>query len=108
MARKVTCRACGKKIDITSAFKATSRTYYCSEQEYLIEKALLDIIYEIIGQTKNTILFAEMRLWGDHNKVYNYLKENKTKIQQDMSKEFVSEYAKIRYFSALIKNRIAD
>ena len=37
-----------------------------------------------------------------------YLTENKDYIAKVLDKEFVSEYAKIRYFSAILKNNMAD
>ena len=37
-----------------------------------------------------------------------YLTENKEYITKVLEKDFVSEYAKIRYFAAILKNNIAD
>ena len=108
MPRQVKCRACGKKIDITTAFRGSPKMYYCSEQEFRTEKAFMDMVYEFIGQTKNTALYKEIQSWGNHSKVLSYMQENRAKIEQSMAKSFVSEYAKIRYFSAIIKNSIAD
>ena len=37
-----------------------------------------------------------------------YLRENKEYITKVLEKDLVSEYAKIRYFAAILKNNIAD
>ena len=108
MPRQVKCRACGKKINITDAFQGSPRMYYCSEQEFNTEKTFFDMVYEFVGHTNNTALFKEMKLWGEHSKVLGFMQDNKVKIEKSMAKNFVSEYAKIRYFSAIIKNSIAD
>ena len=106
--RQVKCRACGKKIDIDAAFQGSPRMYYCSEQEYKIELKFWNTVYEFIGNTKNTLLFKEAALWGSHSKVLSFMQDNKAQIEQSMARSFDSEYKKIRYFSAIIKNNIAD
>ena len=108
MARQVKCRACGKKIDKDTAFQGSPRMYYCSEQEFRTEQAFMDMVQEFLGNTNNTVLFKEMTLWGAHDKVLSFMQENKAMIEQSMAKSFNSEYGKIRYFSAIIKNSIAD
>lgn len=82
--------------------------YYCSEQEFRTEKAFWNMVQEFLGGTNNTILFQEMALWGKHDKVLSYMQENKAIIERSMAKSFNSESSKIRYFSAIIKNNIAD
>lgn len=106
--RQVKCRVCGKKIDKDTAFQGSPRMYYCSEQEFRTENAFWEMVREFLGSTNHTALFKEVALWGDHGKVLSYMQENRAKIEHDMAKSFNSEYGKIRYFSAIIKNNIAD
>lgn len=129
---EVKCKICGKKIDRDTAYKIeqvkknkkgeikTTRMYYCSETEYKdyiynksvseqLRKELGDLVTSFIGETQNTILYKEMTYWGnDTAKIVAYLQENRDYIGRAMAKNFVSEYAKIRYFSAIIKNNIND
>lgn len=121
----VKCRICGEKIDRNIAYRVTKgkiNMYYCSEKEYIdditkkAQKAapknrLNKIIEEFIGKTENTALYKEISLWlnvADYDTISDYLTDNKDKILTLLNKDFVSEYAKIRYFSAIIKNSIGD
>lgn len=117
----VTCKACKTKIDRDTAYKVVIKeknTYYCDVFEYEkinIENEsrmkVIDLSFEIIGQTTNTSLMKELT---DIAKVHTYAKllkfmeENIIELDSAMTKEFVHEYAKIRYFSAIIKNQIGD
>lgn len=117
----VTCKACKTKIDRDTAYKVVIKeknTYYCDAFEYEkinIENEsrmkVIDLSFEIIGQTTNTSLMKELT---DIAKVHTYAKllkfmeENIIELDSAMTKEFVHEYAKIRYFSAIIKNQIGD
>lgn len=104
----VKCRACGNIIDKTTAFCASKGQYYCNQEEYDTKKQLYSILSEYINTT-NTILHKEMMLWGtDYKKICNYLQDNRSLFEYAMKKDFNSEYAKIRYFSAIIKNGIND
>lgn len=96
--------------------------YYCSEKEYADyiaerekfaqQKARLnELIEDFIGKTTNTILYKEIGIWlsvADYDTICSYLTENKTNIMSALHKDFTSEYGKIRYFSAIIKNSIGD
>lgn len=123
----VKCKICGNKIDKATAYcvPKTGKNkiinyYYCSEDEYKndvyqksvneqLKTKLWELIVSFIGETQNTILYKEMTLWGnDKQKIIGYLTDNKDYISRVMAKDFVSEYAKIRYFSAIIKNNIND
>ena len=127
MARQVKCKICGKLLDKENAYciekigkKTTTRLYYCSEKEYKdnlydkskkeqLKKDLNDMVASFIGETHSTVLYKEMQLWGgDTEKIISYLRDNKYNIGRALAKDFVSEYAKIRYFSAIIKNNIND
>lgn len=118
----VKCQSCSKKIDKETAFvvkKNGRNLYYCNEQEYntiLMNKRYKDFIYE--GVTKifgykvtNTVLFKELaelsKAYG-YEILYNYICDNTDKLCNALNKDFAHEYAKIRYFSAIIKNSIVD
>ena len=125
---KVKCKVCGKLNEKDTAYKVSIgkvNTYYCSEKEYLdmqkekqLKKELKDNVYkvieEIIGKTVNTALNKEVNIWlevSDYKTILEYLKENKAFIVKQMDyKNFdtSTEYAKIRYFSAIVKNNIGD
>lgn len=122
---KVKCRICGQYIDKDKAYrveKYNKNMYYCSEEEYLEYKRkqseqskqkadMYRMIEQFIGKTTNTALFKEVNIWlsaVDHSTVCRYFKENETRIKAAMNKEFSSEYAKIRYFSAIVKNNIGS
>lgn len=122
---EVVCRGCGKKVDRDRAYKITqSKTnlYYCSEDEYkkvLAEKEkaqdirneLQAVIDDIFGYpVTNTALYKEQSEWSKIKSLDNvvaYLYDNKQYISTTLkNKSFNSEYGKIRYFSAIIKNSI--
>lgn len=59
----------------------------------------------------NSALFKEINLLLDvysYEYILAYLTENKEYITKILEKDFVSEYAKIRYFAAILKNNLAD
>ena len=63
--------------------------------------------YEIV----NTQFFAEWTLWNklkSNEIIYKYLRENEDYLQQICDRSFGSEYQKIRYFSAILKNSLKD
>lgn len=119
----VKCRYCNNKIDRKDAFKVVvdgKNIYYCNEAEYLTvlhDRKIRDDTYECINEifgykVINTALFKELSfILGSYSydRILAYLEENKdymtSVIQQ---RDYSSEYAKIRYFSAIIKNGIAD
>lgn len=96
--------------------------YYCSEDEYKRQerkkadhKELYETICDILGfkEIVNTILFKE---WTEWNKVATdaeilaYLKE-KSNVRNALSLPQISsasEFNKIRYISAILKNNLQD
>lgn len=93
--------------------------YYCNKQEYIeIQKRKQSkdntflCINDIFGyKVTSTVLFKEINGLHDtytYEKIFAYLQDNHQYLQQVMEKDFVSEYAKIRYFSAILKNNLAD
>lgn len=122
---EVICRGCGKKVDRSQAYKITQgkvNLYYCSEDEYkkiLAEKEkaqeiknnLQSIIDEIFGYpVVNTALYKEQSEWAKVKPletIVAYLSDNKHYISTTLeNKSFNSEYGKIRYFSAIVKNNV--
>lgn len=123
----VTCQICKKKIERDTAYKKVvgkSNKYYCSEQEWQAEenkkkKAAEDkdkvyrLICDILGEKEvlNTALWKEKTIW---NKVFSdeiiakYLQEHKDYLISAVSKLSGTEYAKIRYVSAVLKNSLRD
>jgi hypothetical protein len=118
----VKCKGCTNKIDRDTAYKVVVKgknTYYCNVEEYEtinIEKEsknkVIDLAFELVGKTTNTTLFKELT---DISKVHTYTKmlkfmeENMIDLDVAMSRnDFVHEFAKIRYFAAIIKNQIGD
>lgn len=114
---KVKCACCGKQIDkkVAVAIPNGKRNkYYCSEhvgQKSPREK-MYDAINDIFGyKVLNTILFKEFDEIGNvhtFEKVMFYIEENKDYLYDVVRRDFVSEYAKIRYFSAIFKNGLND
>jgi hypothetical protein len=123
------CRYCKESLSTSSAYRVEEdgkRMYFCSEDHYkkydnirLLKKqdeenknSSYDIISSIFGyKLQNTALFKEWRCWNeiaDNKKILQYLKDNQDYLTQVMKKDFSSEYGKIRYFSTIIKNSIAD
>ena len=122
---EVICRDCGKKVNRDLAYKIVkgkANLYFCSEDEYkriLAEKekaqeirnGLQSIIDEIFGYpVTNTALYKEQSEWAKVKPleiIKDYLNDNKQYISTALeNKQFVNEYGKIRYFSAIVKNNI--
>ena len=93
--------------------------YYCNETEYRewaykkeIKDNTYNLIYDIFERkVTNTILFKEVGELSDiytYEKIFAYLKENQSYLNGVMKKGFSSEYAQIRYFTAILKNSLAD
>lgn len=123
---QVTCQICRKKIERDEAYKVVvgkTNKYYCSEQEWLEEekrkdkiqtdrKRVYDLICDMFGyEIQNTKFFAEWALWNKLKSdeiIYKYLRENETYLQQICDKSYNNEYARIMYFSAILKNSLRD
>ncbi len=119
----VKCRICGKKVDRNEAFKVAvegkPNAYYCSEAEYnkMMENRknrndTYYCIYDIFGYTvTNTVLNKEVNALG---KIYGfklileYLHDNQEYLTRIVGREYNSEFAKIKYFSAILKNSLVD
>ena len=116
------CRVCSTKIERNDAYKVVvngKNEYYCNEKEYkqkLKQKVdrdnTLNIINEIFGyEITNSALNKELKeISVNHSfeKIYSYIYDNRQMLQRSLSKDFSSEYGKIRYFSTIIKNNIIE
>lgn len=127
--RQVKCRNCGTFIDRDKAISVEhgkSKLWYCSEdcrkkaEEKVIiaqkEKAEKEAVYNEICdifnyKITNTALYKEWVIWNqvaDNGKILAYLKENHDYIAGAIGRLSSSEYAKIRYLSAVLKNSLHD
>lgn len=124
---KCKCRICGKPHDTKDAYKVVvngKNQYYCSQNEYekdLAQKKKMaddkdkvyNLICDIMGVKAilNTALWKEKTEW---NKAFSdefiakYLQENKDYLTSAIAKLSSSEFAKIRYLSAILKNSLGD
>lgn len=120
---KAKCKYCGKSIDTKVAYKvAVGKTnrYFCNKEEYdIVYKAqkikndTYDLIFEIFGRkVTNTILYKEVNELSPvypYERIKAYLEQNMTYLSNLMqNKSFQSEYAQIRYFTAILKNNLTD
>ena len=123
----VTCQICKNKIERDTAYKRVvgkANKYYCSIAEFendLAQKQKIaedkDKVYrlicDILGEKEvlNTALWKEKTIW---NKAFSdeiiakYLQEQKDYLTSAVSKLSGTEYAKIRYVSAVLKNSLRD
>jgi hypothetical protein len=118
----VKCKGCTNKVDRDTAYKVIVKgknTYYCNVEEYEtinIEKEsknkVIDLAFELVGKTTNTALFKELTDISKvhtYTKMFKFMEENMIDLDVAMSRnDFVHEFAKIRYFAAIIKNQIGD
>lgn len=118
----VNCKCCGNKIERESAYKVMTdkgNKYYCSKAEYEAmqkEKADKDAIYteivDIFGyKIQNSALFKEWKCWNElasNEKILSYIQENKDYIKGAVGKLNSTEYARVRYVSAILKNSLVD
>ena len=122
------CKICGSALDTKNAYKVTDKNgknkYFCSQSEYEAEetrkkKAAEDkdkvyyLICDIMGEKEilNTTLWKEKTEW---NKVFSdefiakYLQEHKDYLTSAITRLDSSQFAKIRYLSAILKNSLSD
>lgn len=117
----VGCKACKKKIDRNVAFKVRKNNvnnYYCNEQEYNRKqlelesrKKVIDLSLELCGNTTNTNLMKELNdISKSHGyvKMAKYIEEHMIEIDKAMSMKYVSDFAMIRYYAAILKNSLGD
>ena len=130
MPRKVKCMICKKSIDIDKAYVAeikigkdnkTTKKYSCAKEEYdnyneektrkkIREKRMSEVINRIINrENKNTLLFQKEREWISVPFALEAIENNEDYITRIIqNKAFNSEYAELRYLSAVIDNNLND
>lgn len=127
--RQCKCRNCGTFINRDSAISVQNgkaKLWYCNEncrqqaEEKKVvaqkEQAEKDAVYNEICdifnyKIVNTALWREWQDWNqvaDSEKILAYLKENHDYIAGAIGRLSSSEYAKIRYLSAVLKNSLHD
>ena len=124
------CKYDKKKLDTKTACKVVIKeknTYFCDENcynKYLADKAEqekinaeYDEIYEITKQifgyefTGYSLLKREINTWekvGTRAKIIAYLTENKDWLSNVMSKEFASDFNRVRYYSVIVAGKLHD
>ena len=124
------CKYDEKWIDTKTAFKVVIKdknTYFCSEDCYnhfreakeMQDKisAEYDEIYELTKQifgyefTGYSLLKREINTWekvGTRQKIIAYLKENRDWLSSVMSKEFASDFNRVRYYSVIVAGKLHD
>ena len=128
------CKLCKTPLNTETAYKVEvvvnkktgekefKNTYYCSEEEYFAEetrkkKAAEDkdrvyrLICDIIDEKEiiSTALYKEWVVWNkvaDNAKIGDYLAENKEYLSSVIARLSSSEYARIRYLSTIIRDKI--
>lgn len=128
--RQVKCRNCLKFIDRDKAISVEhgkAKLWYCNEdcrqqaeqkknvaqKEQAIKDAVYRLICDIIGRKEiiNGILWKEWALWNkvaNNEKIRQYLEENKDYLYGIISKLEDKEFNRIRYLSAVLKNKLGD
>ncbi len=115
---KVKCAFCHKEIDKKEAIavlKGKRNRYFCSK-EHVEKMNERDEFYyktqDIFGKTTNTLFYKELDQIGSvhgFKKMKHYLIENEQYLTNLMkTKSFQSEYGRVRYFAAVLKNSLGD
>ncbi len=122
------CKICGKQLDTNTSYKITDKNgknkYFCSQSEYETEEArkkkakedkdkVYQLICDIMGEKDiiNTILWKEWTIWNkvaDNEKISKYLEENKDYLSSMIGRLDSSEFARIKYLSTIIKDKIKE
>ena len=127
---KCNCRYDKRQLDTKTAFKVVIKeknAYFCSEEcysHYLADKekqdkinAEYDEIFELTKQifgyefTGYSLLKREINTWekvGTRAKIIAYLTENKEWLSDVMSKEFASDFNRVRYYSVIVAGKLHD
>ena len=122
------CQICKTPLDTNTAYKITDKNgknkYYCSQSEYEAEedrkkkaKEDRDKVYRLIcdimdeKEIINSILWKEWAVWNkvaDNEKIGKYLEENRDYLSSIIGRLGSSEFARIRYLSTIIKDKIKE
>ena len=121
------CRICGEALDTKTAHLVVTngkKAYYCSAEEFEADETkkkkvaadkekVYRLVCNIIGRQEivNSALWKEKAIW---NKVVadevigQYLEENKEHLTGIIGRLDDVEYNRIRYLSAVLKNKLGD
>lgn len=121
------CRICGKSLTTESAYLVitnSKKAFYCSQEEFETdktkkekEKSDKDKVYKLIcdiidrKEIVNTILWKEKAIWNKvrtDEVIAQYLEENKEYLTGAIARLEDVEYNRIRYLSAILKNKLGD
>ena len=122
------CKICGRQLDTNTAYKVVDKNgknhYFCSQSEYEAEEArkkkvkedkdrVYRLICDIMGEKEiiSTALYKEWTVWNkvaDNEKIGKYLEENRDYLSSVIGRLNSSEFARIRYLSTIIKDRIKE
>lgn len=124
------CRYCGESIDTKNAYCVVIKEknyYFCDEQHYnaaVQKKAeetkiqqeydqIFKITQEIFGYEYSgyALLKRELNTWeklSTREKIIAFLNENKDWLSRIMSKEFASDYNRVRYYSTIVAGKLHD
>lgn len=119
------CQCCKKQLDTKEAFKVEvngKNKYWCNETEYKNELAqkkkiaedkdkVYRLICDVFGEQDiiSTALYKEWAVWNkvaSNEKIAQYLEENYDYLNSVITRLHSSEYAKIRYLSTIIRDKI--
>lgn len=120
------CKICGAGLDTATAYKVTDKNgknkYYCSQSEFEAEEErkkkmqedkdrVYRLICDIMGENEiiSTALYKEWVVWNkvaDNAKIAKYLEENRDYLSSVIARLGSSEYARIRYLSTIIRDKI--
>lgn len=123
---KAKCKICGTELDTKTAYKVTDKNgknkYYCSLSEFETEEErkkkvaedkdrVYYLICDIMGEKEiiSTTLYKEWSVWNkvaDNEKIGRYLEENRDYLTSVISRLGSSEFARIRYLSTIIRDKI--
>ena len=123
---KAKCKICGTELDTKTAYKVTDKNnknkYFCSKSEFEAEEERKkkaaedkDRVYRLVcdimdeGEIISTALFKEWQVWNkvaDNAKIAKYLEENRDYLTSVIARLQSSEYARIRYLSVIIRDKI--
>ena len=122
------CQICKTPLDTNTAYKITDKNgknkYFCSQSEFEFEEArkkkakedkdkVYRLICDIMGEKEiiSTALYKEWTVWNkvaDNEKIGKYLEENRDYLSSVIGRLDSSEFARIRYLSTIIKDRIKE
>lgn len=121
------CRICGEALDTKTAYLVVTngkKAYYCSREEFESDetkkqKASADkekvyrLICDIIGRQEivNSALWKEKAVWNKvaiDEVIGQFLEENRDYLASVIGRLDDVEYNRIRYLSAILKNKLGD